>query len=212
MAELASELLSCPREDWRLYIKARRLEILAQRFDQDEDVNQCLPRAPGLCLRQISVALDRQVSNFLLHVAANRYLGKPELCQKCRAETTTPSHVRLCTALVPRVFVRLGDMYLAGVHAVFSLSACLRRRTDRLLAGLREAYQSFPTTRAERTRILKAGLSDEQRSLWALRARLLAQAQRGVFDDPSGTLWGTGSAEILAEEYIALLPPTPTTE
>ena len=88
----------------------------------------------------------------------------------------------------------------------FMHPACLQHRTDRLFAGLRKAYQSFPTTRAERTRIPKTGLSDEQRSLWALRARLSAQAQRGVSDEPSGSFWGTGSAETLAEGFIAFPP------
>jgi len=207
VAELAGELLtSCPREDWRLYLKERRLEMLAQRFDADDDANQCLPRAPGLCLRQISVAADRQVSNFLLHVAANRYLGKPEACRLCHNGTTTPAHVRLCTATFPRVFFRLGDMFLAGVHAATSLSACLRRRTVGLLAGLREAFLNSPTARAARVRILKASLSDEQLALRALHARLSAQAQRGAFDEPDSTPLEVGTPDVLADAFIAFAP------
>ncbi len=150
VAELVGELLtSCPREDWRLHLKERRLEILAQRFDADDDANQCLPRAPGLCLRQISVAVDHQVSNFLLYLAVSRYLWKPEACCLCHIGTRTPAHVRLCTATFPRVFFRLGDMFLAGVHAATSLSACLRRRTEGLHAGLRGAFLNSPMARAD---------------------------------------------------------------
>ncbi len=176
-----------------------------QRLD-DDNANQCLPRAPGLCLRQISVAADRQVSNFLLHVAANRYLGKPEACRLCHNGPTTPAHVRLCTAMFPRVLFRLGDMIMAGAYAAVSRSACLRRRTDGLLAGLREAFLNSPMARAARVRILKASLSDEQLALRALHARLSAQAQRGAFDEPDGTTWGVGTVDALAEAFIAFTP------
>ncbi len=131
------------------------LEILAQRFNADNDANQCFPRAPGLCLRQISVAADRQVSNFLLHVAANRYLGKPEACRLCYNGTATQAHVRVCTAMISRVFLRLGDMFLAGIHA---------------------AFLNSPIARAARIQILKASFSNEQMDLRALHARLSAQA------------------------------------
>ncbi len=203
VAELAGKLLtSCPRKDWRLYLKERHLQILVQRFDVD-DANQCLPHAPGLCLRQISMTTDHQVSNFLLHVAANRYLGKPETCRLCHSGTTTPAHVRLCTATFPRVFFKLGDMFLARVHAATSLSACLRRRTDGLHACLREALLNSPIARAARVRILKASLSDEQLALRALHARLSAQAQQGALDEPDGTTLGIWAADVLPEAFIA---------
>ncbi len=85
-------------------------------------------------------------------------------------------------------------------------TACLRRRTDGLIAGLREAFLNSPIARAARVRILKASLSDEQLALRALHARLSAQAQRGAFDEPDGTPLGVGTADALADAFIAFAP------
>lgn len=60
------------------------------------------------------------------------------------------------------------------------MTASFRLRSDTLLAGHWEVNHSASTTPAERTCIRKAGLSNKQRALQTLRARLLAQAQREV--------------------------------
>ncbi len=120
--------------------------------------------------------------------------------------TMTPTHVRLCTAMFPLVFFRLGEMFMAGVHAAISLLARLRRRTDGLLAGLREALLNYPMAWAARVRIPMASLSDEQLALRALHARLSAQAQWVAFDEPDGTTPGSGMLDALMEAFIAFVP------
>ena len=102
-------------------------------------------------------------------------------------------------------------MLMTGVLAVVSFTAFTQRRTDRLLAGIREADQSFPTTRAKRTCIHMAMLSDKQRALRALQVRLLTQAQREVLDTPSNPIWGAGSAEALANAIITFPPVSQAT-
>ncbi len=77
-------------------------------------------------------------------------------------------------------------------------------RASRGPAG--EAFIGDRRARAACGQILRASLSDEQLALRALHARLSVQAQRGAFDEPDGTLWGVGTADALAEAFIAFVP------
>ena len=54
-------------------------------------------------------------------------------------------------------------------------------------------------------RILRTGLSDEQLVLRALYASLGA-GPAGAFDEPDGTFSGVGTADVLAEAFIAFIP------